>query len=424
MDFLYLVLSVFYLPTFLFKGKHRPGFRQRCGIYSPDILKALSDKKPVLWLHAVSVGEIKAAAPLLDLIREKFATIKIIISTITPTGNSIAHQLAKDQDVVIYFPFDFSFIVKKVLSLINPRLLLIMETELWPNMILEAKKRDIPVAIINGRISNKAFPRYRLGAVFFKRILKKIDLFCMQTEIDVKRIISLGADKQRVHLTGNLKFDQGRHLSNKNIPNLALGEEELLIVAGSTHEKEEEIIAQVFIKLKNHYPKIRLLIAPRHPHRAKEIERSLKNNSLESIFVSQLEQNRAALKEDTVFILDMMGVLNQFYRLADIVFVGGSLVAHGGHNPIEPAAQGKPVVFGRYMFNFAQITECFLNRKAALCVKDESGLYDALNELLRSVDKRRELAQAAQAVVMQNQGSAGRVMKFLKENVMDAFRID
>ncbi|MFH2137905.1 MAG: 3-deoxy-D-manno-octulosonic acid transferase [Candidatus Omnitrophota bacterium] len=420
LDILYVILSVFYLPTFLFNGKHRPGIVERCGIYPHDVLRFLANSRQVIWLHAVSVGEIRAAVPLIEALREKYPEAQLLISTITPTGNAVARQIAVEGELVIYFPFDLSPIVRKAISIIRPKMILIMETELWPNFITEAFRQDIPIAIINGRISDNAFLRYKKAGWFFRPILKNIDLFCMQTPTDAKRIEAIGARKNNIRVTGNLKFDQIIQPGEENTLDLGLTKNQRLIVAGSTHDQEEQIITQVFIKLKAKYPDIRLLIAPRHPHRAKAVEQVIKDCGLTAFCLSQIKQQETAPGNQEVLILDTMGMLNNIYALADIVFIGGSLVPHGGHNPIEPAVCGKPVVFGKHMFNFAEIAGIFLSNQAAVSVKDEQELYDTLHSLLKDADKRRDLARRAQKVISDNRGSVKRVMDIITEQ----FKID
>ncbi len=419
-DAIYSLLAIFYLPSFIFRGKRRLGIKERWGIYSADLNEKFKTQKQNIWLHAVSVGEIKAAASFISLLRARFPRARIIISTITPAGNAVARQIAFKDDVVIYFPFDLSFIVKRALSLINPAMILIMETELWPNLILEAAKRAIPIAIINGRISDKAFPRYQLGALFFKRVLKNITLFCMQTQIDSQRIIKLGAPAGKVHIVGNIKFDQLSCLAGASAPDLGIAKGERLIVAGSTYEGEEEILARVFIRLKANFPDICLLIAPRHLNRIADIESMLKKHVLPCVIIRSIEK-KAIISKDSIFLLDVMGVLGQIYQLADIVFVGGSLVPHGGQNPIEPAACKKPVIFGRYMFNFSEIAKMFLDNNAALRVDNEQELYETLKEILRDTNKKNKLAESAYALVLKNRGSSQRIMELLEKNIPGVF---
>ncbi|MFH1092904.1 MAG: 3-deoxy-D-manno-octulosonic acid transferase [Candidatus Omnitrophota bacterium] len=414
-DFIYLLLAFFYLPSLLFKGKRRIGLRQRFGIYPNLIKKALKEHDNFVWVHAVSVGEMKAAALLIRQLRSSFPGVRFVISTITPTGNTVAKQIATKEDIVIYLPFDLSIIVNKTLSLINPKMLIILETELWPNMICIASRKKIPVVIANGRISDGAYPKYKKLSIVFTPIIKRITLLCMQSEKDAQRIIALGARPKNVQVVGNIKFDQVGEAFSKELPELKTNKNELLIIAGSTHDNEEEMLARVFIKLKQVHHDIRLLIAPRHPRRAIEVERVLSKYGLSSKSMSRIMQEGLQVGPEDVLVLDIMGVLAQVYKSADIVFMGGSLVKHGGQNPIEPALCFKPIVFGQYMFNFREIEKLFLSEKAAVSVDSEERLMRCLDELIRDKGKRESLAANAQALVSKNQGAVKRIVELLKE---------
>ncbi len=410
---IYLVLAIFYLPALILKGKHKAGFLQRLGIYSSELKQRIKKEKFSIWLHAVSVGEIKATVPLIEKLRDKNPGLKMIISTITPTGNKVARGIATKEDIVIYFPFDLSWIVKKVFSLFSPKLLLIMETELWPNALKIAAKKKIKTVIVNGRISDKAFPRYQRARFLFKPIIKDINLLCMQTDIDIKRILELGADEKCVHRVGNIKFDQISKKSKDNLPDIGLDQTDRLILAGSTHDNEEEQIVKVFKKLKEKYSDIRLLIAPRHVHRVNKLVEVLKAKGLSTVLISELRKNKSIETKDKIFILDIMGVLSEYYQLSDIVFVGGSLIAHGGQNPIEPAILGKPIIFGKYMFNFAEVANLLLDNNAAVCVNDSEELILRISELLTDKAKVHDLVNNAARVIEQNQGSVQRICSLL-----------
>lgn len=415
-DFIYLILSVLYLPALLFKGKRRIGIRQRFGIYPQNIKNALKVHDDFFWVHAVSVGEMKAAASLIAQLREYSPSLRFVISTITPTGNTIAKQIAAQEDIVIYFPFDLSFIVKKILALVNPKMLLIMETELWPNMIRIAGKKNIPVVIANGRISDGAYPKYKRFSFIFSPIIKKINFLCMQSEKDAQRIIDLGANPRNVKSVGNVKFDQIQQTEAKELPELKTDINDLLIVAGSTHDNEEELLVRVFLTLKEKHKNIRLLIAPRHPHRAIDIEKVISEYGLSSKFVSRIMQNGLQIMPEDVLVLDIMGVLSGVYKSADIVFIGGSLVKRGGQNPIEPALCLKPIIFGKYMYNFHDIEKMFLSANAAVTVDNEEALIQALDELICDKGKRDILAKNAKDLVLKNQGSVKKIINLLIEN--------
>ena len=410
LDIIYLLLSLFYVPAFLLKGRHRLGLRQRCGVFSPEILRQWADGRPVIWLHAVSVGEIHAAEGLIQAIRKRNPGSRLVLSTITPTGNSVAQRLAQQGDSVIYFPFDVSFVVRRVLRQMRPRLIIIMETELWPNLMHEAGRQHIPLVIANGRISDRAYARYRLIAWLLRPALQRISWCCMQSEADRLRIISLGAEPRRITVTGNLKFDQA-DANVGPLPELGIGKEERLIIAGSTHEPEEELITRVFLKLRVRYPGLRLLLAPRHPHRSQEVAAMVQKHQLSAHLLSS--ESVPVAGTAPVLILDVMGVLRQAYRKAAIVIIGGSLVKHGGQNPIEAAVWGKPIVFGPYMFNFSGISALFLQQDAAVQTSGAADLERTLAGLLDDRERCRRLGDNARQLVEAQRGSGSEVMKAL-----------
>lgn len=415
-DVIYLLLSILYLPSLLFKGKRRIGLRERFGIYAQEKKQAFKEHDDFIWVHAVSVGEIKAAAPLIEQLRIAFPGSRLVISTITSTGNIVAKQIALATDIVIYFPFDLSFIVKKILSLINPKMIIILETELWPNLIRIAAARKMSLIIANGRISDKAYPSYKRFSFVFSRIIRKINLLCMQSSKDAQRIISLGADEKNVKIVGNIKFDQVVTSDAEVLPDLKTSTDELLIIAGSTHDKEEELLVRVYIALKQKHKNIRLLIAPRHPHRVIDVQKVLEKHSLKGKLISSLIKAHSKAMPDDIFILDIMGVLAQAYKSADIVFIGGSMVKRGGQNPIEPALCLKPIVFGKYMYNFHAVEKMFLSANAALSVDNEEALRQSLDGLIRDKGKREVLAANAKALVLKNQGAAKRTISLLVES--------
>lgn len=294
-------------------------------------------------------------------------------------------------------------------------MLIIMETEIWPNLIKQGYSKNIPIAIVNGRISDKAYSRYKIMKLFFRPFVSKINILCMQTECDAQRIEELGAVKKNIKITGNVKFDQVL-IADKNSKFPFDNEKnECLIVAGSTHDNEEEIISKIFSRLKQKHSNIRLLLAPRHPQRATSIAQGLKKQGFDPIYLSALGENDPG--SDKIFILNSMGMLNALYSVADIVFVGGSMVAHGGQNPIEPAALAKPIVFGPHMFNFSKIVQIFLENQAAIQINNEQQLYEVLNNLIEDKQKRLNLAMRAKEVVENNRGSVDRIMRAIDKEI-------
>ncbi|MBU4473506.1 MAG: 3-deoxy-D-manno-octulosonic acid transferase [Candidatus Omnitrophica bacterium] len=408
-DLIYLILAVIYLPVFLFKKKIHRGFQMRLGILPPD----LGLDRPI-WLHAVSVGEVMAIRGLLEKLRVIYPNRKFVISTVTPTGNKVARDMAEDNDFITYLPLDLSFIVRRVIDRINPSIFIIAETELWLNTIAYLHRKKIPVIVVNGRISDRSFGGYRRIKFLFKSLLNKIDLFCVQTDSDAQRLISLGVLEDKIRITGNMKFDNADYTDKYNAL-LKLGGEGKLWVAGSTHAGEEEIILSVYKKLLSAFSDLRLLIAPRHPERVGQVEKLIIQYNFQPIRVSQLHLTPNTDNLKPIFILDTIGQLLSFYALSDIVFVGGSLVKKGGHNILEPAGIGKPILFGPYMFNFRDIADLFLRAKAAMLVRNQQDLEAGIRYLLNNPARMVELSQQAKELILQNQGATNRNVNLIRE---------
>ncbi|MBU4346398.1 MAG: 3-deoxy-D-manno-octulosonic acid transferase [Candidatus Omnitrophica bacterium] len=408
-DLIYLILAVIYLPVFLFKKKIHRGFQMRLGILPPD----LGLDRPI-WLHAVSVGEVMAIRGLLEKLRVIYPNRKFVISTVTPTGNKVARDMAEDNGFITYLPLDLSFIVRRVIDRINPSIFIIAETELWLNTIAYLHRKKIPVIVVNGRISDRSFGGYRRIKFLFKSLLNKIDLFCVQTDSDAQRLISLGVLEDKIRITGNMKFDNADYTDKYNAL-LKLGGEGKLWVAGSTHAGEEEIILSVYKKLLSAFSDLRLLIAPRHPERVGQVEKLIIQYNFQPIRVSQLHLTPNTDNLKPIFILDTIGQLLSFYALSDIVFVGGSLVKKGGHNILEPAGIGKPILFGPYMFNFRDIADLFLRAKAAMLVRNQQDLEAGIRYLLNNPARMVELSQQAKELILQNQGATNRNVNLIRE---------
>jgi len=389
-----------------------------------------------IWIHAVSVGEAMAVRGLFSGLAKAYADKKFIISTVTSTGNKIAKSIARDNDLVTYLPLDFSFIVRKVIDKANPGLFIIAETEIWPNLISYLYKRNIPVVVVNGRISDNSFKGYMLIKFLLRPILNKVALFCVQTERDAQRLLKLGVYEDKVKVTGNMKFDIKDYTDSKKtcLPEqvrdytdlkqkLGLEVKGKLFVSASTHPGEEEIILKVYKDLLRDYSSLRLLIAPRHPERAKEVEKTVLKNGFRPFRISQLNgqtgkwfdrltiprtipsEVEGRANGQTVFILDTIGQLMNYYAISDIVFVGGSLVKKGGHNILEPASLGRPVLFGPHMFNFRDIAELFLKNQAAILVHNQKELREKIKDLLSNSSLATQFCQRAQELILGNQGA-------------------
>lgn len=382
------------------------------------ILPAGLELKRPIWIHAVSVGEAMAARNLVKEIRIAYPDKRFFITTVTPTGNKIARGIAGKADFISYLPLDFSFTVRSVVDKIKPALFIVMETEIWPNLISYLYRRNIPVILVNARISDRSFRGYSSIKFLLKPLLNKINLFCVQSQTDAQRLMRLGVREDRIEITGNMKFDSGDYTDAKKDYTdyrlkLALTPEEKLLVAGSTHAGEEEIILDVYKNLLNEFPYLRLLIAPRHPERAKEIEKIAFKHGFPSILISTLRPEPKASKLKPVFILDTIGQLAYFYNLAEIVFVGGSLIKKGGHNILEPASLGKAIIFGPYMFNFRDIADLFLQGKAAVLARNKEEFGINMRDLLNNPERIAELGERSRAVLLQNQGSTRKNMEYI-----------
>ena len=419
----FLILLPRFLVDAVRHGKYVAGFRERLGSLSP--LK--SNGRPVIWIHCVSVGETQAARPLVRGLRERFPHHLIAISTITLTGQTLAREAFKtDAAKVFYFPFDWRWVVRRTLKAINPDAVLIMETELWPSFLRECKEQRISVAIVNGRLSEKSFRRYRLIRPFMKRVLSSLRLAIMQTEADADRLRALGMDAVKTLVAGNLKFEAGTMPTNELLTaefreRFKLNDSDL-ILAASTHASEEVIILNSFRQVVSSSKsrtesKPRLMIAPRHPERFTEVADLLKTSGLR--WVKRTWPADASDGEAEVVLLDSIGELNSIYPLATIVFVGGSIANRGGHNILEPAALGASVITGPHTYNFQSIVQTFVEAGAIIqlgTMSDSAAMVELANvisELLADPARRRELGELAQSLVNDNHGATARTLESL-----------
>lgn len=411
MFFLYnLLLTVFTilgLPWFLVKlvttRKYRAGLAQRLGLYPKRQLRDIEGEAPI-WVHAVSVGETIAAAPLVRELRRRYPARKILLTTVTATGRQTATSLIKEADAVLFFPFDVGLIVRKVLRRIRPSLFLLMETEIWPNCIYYLHRMQVPIIVINGRISQGSYRGYLRVRFLMKRVLGMITAFSMQTQEDADLIVALGAPRERVRNTGSIKFD---------CPVASLSEEEKagmrrdyllspkgpILIAGSTHRGEEKAILDVYRDLRREFPDLVLILAPRHPERSGEVAALLHEKGL------AYQTRSRPMPGMEVLLVDTVGELSTLYAVATVAFVGGSLVATGGHNILEPAAYGVPVAFGPHMENFPDISAVVLSSGGGVAVEDAKGLLPVLQDLLRDPVKRRSMSEAATRLIRENQGA-------------------
>lgn len=401
-------------------GKYISGLGERLGSVSNS-----SADKPVIWIHCVSVGEVQAARPLVHALSREFPAHSIFVSTVTITGQAVAREVFKElASRVFYFPIDWSWTVRRVLNSINPALVLIMETELWPNFLRECRTRDIPVAIVNGRLSEKSFSRYKWVPSFFSKVINHLSLALMQTEADAERMRKLGLVSERVTVCGNVKFDAGeedhsRSLTDELTTRFGFSNSRPVIVAASTHEPEERIIFESFRKL-HQTPKsdVRLVIAPRHPERFSAVAALLQDSGFSCVRRSApiADSDRDA----DIVLFDSIGELRSLFPIASIVFVGGSLAPVGGHNILEPAAVGACIVTGPHTQNFDEIVRTFNSRNAMVQLGfEENGtvpgtLSSVFAELLNDRAKCNELGRRGKALIEENRGATSCIIEHLK----------
>lgn len=424
---LYRIVLLFLFPFEYFKRPadiRKRWVREKFGFLAPPVpplgkggmeeYAVSSDKKAggIVWVHAVSVGEVIAAVPLLRSLRKKFPSRTILLSTITDTGQKVARARAPEGTIVIYLPFDIPSVVARAMKTVNPELLIIMETELWPNLFKICASRKIPVILMNGRISENSFRGYRRISFFMKKVLSWVEFFGMQNDEYAARIRSLGVAHSRIMSLGNFKFDA---TPPSKIPEWTARVQRPVLIAGSTNEGDEELITSVYLQLKKDFPALNLILAPRHPERFAAVAAMITSKNILFLRRSSLKDQIAkpSLPEikGAVILLDTVGELSAVYGVSDIAIIGKSFAGYGGQNPLEPASWGKAILCGPHMENFPVIRE-FYNAGAALEVSAEN-LPAALRELLQSPEKAVAMGSRARDLYGRNSGAVGRAMEVL-----------
>jgi 3-deoxy-D-manno-octulosonic-acid transferase len=420
-NLLLLISALFLVPYYLLLGlrygKSRRGIRERLGFYSPEQLTTIQSKRTI-WIHAVSVGETRAAMPLIRKLHQEYPEYQILLTNVTETGHAIALTL-EEVDLCLFFPFDFSTVVRKALTTINPELIIIVETEIWPNFISQAHRADIPMILVNGRISDRSFPRYRLIRFLFQPILEKFSALCMQSQIDAERIAVLGAPDNRVENTGNLKFDYELiDVTEQQIcqrkERYRLPEQTAIFVAGSTHAGEEKQLLEAYRQIAAQIDqKLILVLIPRRPERKKDVIALLKELKFQYQLRSTLTEKDPLLSAEEVLLVDTLGEVLDFYSIADLVFVGGSLIPIGGHNLLEAALLAKPVIFGPHIQNFKEISAKMIRSGAGVKVADQLALVRQSVVLLNDPVRCRAMGEAGRSLIAENAGTTERTMRHI-----------
>jgi 3-deoxy-D-manno-octulosonic-acid transferase len=410
---------LFFLPGYFTKmirrGGYREKFGQRLGIYGRELRDSLSKQKST-WLHAVSVGEVNIALKLANALRTLEPDLRCVLTTTTTTGFALARKNAPPWMEIMYTPLDYWPIMHRAFSVIRPARILLIEAEVWPNLAGEAHTQQIPLVLVNARLSPRSERRYRGFRFFVAPIFRLLDLVCVPEEEDIERWAALGVLPDRIHVTGSIKFDPDVQPEIQTIAasvSTALRSDSLVLFGGSTHRGEEKILAGIFLRLRPQFPSLRLFIAPRHVERLQEIRAELAVFPLRVALASESLRGRDA--DADCILLDTTGELQQWYGIATVVFVGKSLTAHGGQNPVEPIFAGKPVVFGPHMENFAMLAKRLVSNNGAIEIADTNALEGAVAELLRDGEARKGLVQNARAAMSEHQGATARAAALVHE---------
>jgi 3-deoxy-D-manno-octulosonic-acid transferase len=419
----FLVSAPFYFLKMKRRGGWRAGFGQRFGRYDSRLKQALTNRH-TLWVHAVSVGEVNIATQLIKALESRAPTLTVVVSTTTSTGMGELRKKLPAHVPKFYYPIDRRKYVSRALRVINPEAIVLVEAEIWPNFLWKAGDRRIPTFLVNARLSEKSFRGYRRAAFLFRRIFGNFTGVGAQNDADAKRLIELGCRPEVVRIVGNLKFDAAQ-LAEKNAirvdqlyEQIGVKEDALILIGGSTHDGEEAFLADVFLRLRERFPKLFLTVVPRHFERSREVGTELEKRKIRFVYRNEISATtRYEPGEVEALVVNTTGELRHFYQNATVVFVGKTLMAEGGQNPIEPGALGKAMVFGPNMQNFEAIAAAFVNARGARQERDAAAVERAIAELLGSPEQRAELGRNALEVVRQNQGSIERTLDMILEKV-------
>lgn len=419
-DLLLLLIAVVLIPWYLLRRalglRSRSGLRERFGLYAPQRL-AVINGRPVIWIHAVSVGETRAALPLIKALRQAWPEHTLVLTNVTETGHEVALTIA-ELDLCLFFPLDLSFVIRRVLDRLHPILIVIVETEIWPNLIHAASARHIPLALVNGRISDRSYPRYLWWKGVLAPLLQQVRSFCMQSNLDRERMIALGARPEAVVTSGNIKFDMAMNLIETD-PALLRQRYRLPIdlplwICGSTHDGEEAELLSAYRSLLEQGGELALILAPRHPRRVPVVSELLIAQNFPFRLRSQLKEATPLLAKGEVLLVDTLGELLPLYAACNLVFVGGSLVPVGGHNLLEAALVSRPVIFGPYMHNFREISQLILNAGAGSQVQAAAELPALLSRYLHDSQLMEQQGAAGRQLIGLHSGATARTVALLQ----------
>ena len=423
-NILFVIFFTLSAPYYFWRLRRRPtdwttGFGQRFALYDPSVKQALTNRQ-VIWLHAVSVGEVGLCTQLINALEPRVPNLKIVVSCTTTTGMAEYRRRLPTRITKIYYPLDRLKFVRRALASINPEAIILLEAEIWPNFLWRANDLNIPVFLANARLSERSYPRYKTFGWLFRPIFASLAGVSCENENEVRKMCEVGCRPEAIQAVGNLKFDAAGLSENRRLDvrgllrQIGVAEDALILVAGSTHDGEELLLADIAGRLRKKFPELFLILVPRHFERCTELVQKLKARGIKFLLRNSIFAN-TQLPAGAIdcLVVNTTGELKFFYEPASVVFVGKSLMAIGGQNPIEPAALGKPVVFGPNMQNFKDITRIFLDQDAAVQVQDAAELERALTELFENRARRADLGNRAKAVVAKNLGAIERTVEMI-----------
>ena len=421
--FFFVLSAPYYFMRMWRRGNWLPGFRERFGHFGANLKQALTNRH-VVWIHAVSVGEVNLCMQLIRALEPRVPNIKFVVSTTTTTGMGELRSRLPSHISKIYYPIDRLKCVSRAFSVINPKVIVLVEAEIWPNFIWRARSLGIPIFLANARLSDRSYPRYKRFGFLFRPLFASFAGVGAQNETDAERLREVGCRPEAIRIVGNLKFDAAK-LDERRLLNVAGLLQQLgvppdapVLIGGSTHAGEEVLLAEIARRLRVRFPKLFLVLVPRHFERCREVGRQLQERGVKFVYRNEIISNtQFKPSEVDCLLVNTTGELRFFYRAATVVFVGKSLTAMGGQNPIEPGALGKAMVLGPNMQNFADITRSFVAQNGAIQVRDPEGLENAIAGLLADENRRTELGRNAQKVVRENLGAIDRTVKMILEEI-------
>jgi 3-deoxy-D-manno-octulosonic-acid transferase len=416
-----IIILPYFLLKIIFTGKYRKSLVQKLGGRQARILANLKDG-PRLWIHAVSVGEVTAAAPIVASLKTKRPEVKIIFSTSTETGQEMARKFIKEAAAFIYFPLDIPYIVRKMIKLAKPDVFVLVETELWPNFLRVCESRRIKALMVNGRVSPRSYRKYRLTSFFWKRILYNLNAAGMIAEIDAVRLKNIGMDSTKIKVLGNAKYDAlaalaAPALQEEIARRFNVRKNERFFVAGSTHEGEEKIIIDVYQELLKHYPEFKLIIVPRHIERTKDVLGLLRQEKFNDVLKLTDINNGRKRYDERIIVIDVIGELFKVYSLATIVYCGGSLVPKGGQNILEAAAWGKVIFYGPSMEDFSEEKALLEDVGCGTTIKSAEELLQEILQALKNPEELQRRGDRGKSVILANIGAASRYADLISRHI-------